>query len=471
VAKTPAPTPGTPGARRAAAPRAVRRRFVTTVHARRPGSLEGMLTLQACASGEGTLEEILAGVADQIAELLGVEVCSIYLRDQDDDLVLAATHGYSREAVGEVRMRVGEGLTGFAVECLRPVSVAMATVDARNKSFSALPEERYPALCALPLIDGGRAVGAVVIQRRQPRAFGERELVLIAAMAPVVLFAVERDRRRKSELRTAADSPRSNRVASLAVRGVPAAPGRAVGVVSVHRAPLSHPESRAADADHERAVLLAAFAADAAEVAELDEWARRRLAEVAAGSPADDSDPEATAQALRAARGSLLAVRSIVDDARLKQRALRHVASGFRAMAAVERVAREYARVLGASPDETLQERAIEVEALCGRVLARLAGPPQAAVPARVLVAARLTVYEALALCKDHGAAAVLAMPAAGSTGIAVAHAIGLPVVADVRALFRWAHDGDRVLVDGSVGTLLINPPRSEIAAFRRDRR
>src|SRR6185436_6929035 len=99
--------------------------------------------------------------------LLGVDVCSIYLREgaaEGDrrgagELVLRATHGLPASAVGAVRMRVGEGLTGFAVECLRPVSVAMVTSDARNKRFAGLGEERFPALCAMPLVDGGRAVG------------------------------------------------------------------------------------------------------------------------------------------------------------------------------------------------------------------------------------------------------------------------------------------------------------------------
>ena len=65
----------------------------------------------------------------------------------------------------------------------------------------------------------------------------------------------------------------------------------------------------------------------------------------------------------------------------------------------------------------------------------------------------------------------MLAQPADASPGIEVARALGLPVVCDVRGLFRWAHEGDRVLVDGSAGSLLINPPRAEVSALRRSRR
>src|SRR5258706_6868259 len=114
--------------------RAGDRRFVTTVHARGAGSLDGMLAVTEIASGAALLDDVLGGLAEKIALLLGVDVCSIYLRDEEaldgrrgGELVLRATHGLPAEAVGAVRMRVGEGLTGFAVECLRPVSVATVT--------------------------------------------------------------------------------------------------------------------------------------------------------------------------------------------------------------------------------------------------------------------------------------------------------------------------------------------------------
>src|SRR5437870_2367399 len=136
--------------------RAGDRRFVTTVHARGVASLDGMLALCEIASRAAPLDEVLTQLSERIAALLGVDVCSIYLSDGLSDgggeLVLRATHGLPPDAVGAVRMRVGEGLTGFAVECLRPVSVAMVTADARNKNFPGLREERFPALCALPLV-------------------------------------------------------------------------------------------------------------------------------------------------------------------------------------------------------------------------------------------------------------------------------------------------------------------------------
>jgi phosphoenolpyruvate-protein kinase (PTS system EI component) len=85
-----------------------------------------------------------------------------------------------------------------------------------------------------------------------------------------------------------------------------------------------------------------------------------------------------------------------------------------------------------------------------------------------VLVASRLTVCDAIELGAAHGVAAALAGPAHASPGVAVACALGLPVVAQVRELFRWCADGDRALIKGEEGEVILNPSRVDVAAHRR---
>jgi len=387
------------------------------------------------------------------------------------DLVLRANAGYSRDAVGRVRMRVGEGLTGFAVECLRPVSVARASTDARNKPFAGMDEERYPSLCAVPLVDGGRAVGALVVQRKQPRAFGQREIVLIASMAPPVLFALERarlrERERMAELAAsasfagrwsandptapAAGSPPHARVHEVTLRGQAAAPGQSLGTIAVRRHHQPVPAAQAGSLADEHARLGQALAEAADEMTKWVAWAM-------SWGPLD-----------RATMASLISpARFVLDDARLRGRMRDHVDDGATAEAAVERVMREYTRVLSSSGEKLLVERALEVEALCLRVLNRLGAPASKLPPGSVLAAARLTVCDAIELRASHAAGAVLAAPAASSPGLGIAVALQLPVVAGVPELFRWVSDGDRVLVDGDAGTVIVNPSRVDVAAHRK---
>src|SRR5262249_48651500 len=78
---------------------------------------------------------------------------------------------------GGGRLARGEGITGFAVECLRRVSVAAGGRDPRNKPVPGIGEEQYPVFLAVPLLGDGRAEGALVVQRAE-RTFAPAEVTL-----------------------------------------------------------------------------------------------------------------------------------------------------------------------------------------------------------------------------------------------------------------------------------------------------
>ncbi|HEX4462837.1 MAG TPA: phosphoenolpyruvate-utilizing N-terminal domain-containing protein, partial [Polyangia bacterium] len=242
-----------------------------------------------------------------------------------------------------------------------------------------------------------------------------------------------------------------SRVHEVVLRGQIAAPGRALGTIAVrrhHHAPATRQTGTVAD---EQARLSIALAEAADEMSALEQWAL-------AHAPLD-----------RATMLSLVSpARFVLDDARLRGRMRKQVDAGASAEAAVERVMREYTRVLSTAGERLLADRALEVEALCLRVLNRLSAPAAKLPAGAVLAAARLTVCDAIELRAGHAAGAVLSAPAASSPGLAVAVALGLPVVAGLGELFRWVSDGDRILVDGDVGVATVNPSRVDVAAHRR---
>jgi phosphotransferase system enzyme I (PtsP) len=64
-------------------------------------------------STKAFLQRIVTIVADHMQ----AEVCSIYLYDdRKEELVLKATRGLSPESVERVRLKLGEGLVGLAVQ-------------------------------------------------------------------------------------------------------------------------------------------------------------------------------------------------------------------------------------------------------------------------------------------------------------------------------------------------------------------
>ena len=74
-----------------------------------------------------SLDAFLQKIVEMISEHMKSQVCSIYLYYEDKgELVLKATKGLNPDSVGKVKMKLGEGLTGLALEELAvaaPVAV------------------------------------------------------------------------------------------------------------------------------------------------------------------------------------------------------------------------------------------------------------------------------------------------------------------------------------------------------------
>jgi len=166
------------------------------------GRASHVLTLEEIANltGEGGKPaETLSNVVALIAKRFGTDVCSAYLLEPDrSTLVLAATLGLRREAVGNLRMTLHEGLAGLVAEQVRPVAVEQVKNHPRFKYFTEAGEDAYQSFLGVPLIDRGVLQGVLVVQTIAPRVFPEHEIRLLTdaatQVAPVVSEARMLDR-------------------------------------------------------------------------------------------------------------------------------------------------------------------------------------------------------------------------------------------------------------------------------------
>ena len=139
-----------------------------------------------------SLRGLLDEAVELIAERMEVDVCSIYLLDPEDSrLWLVASHGFRPEAVGEVSMELGEGLTGEVVSHLRRLAVADADRDPRFRHFPETGEEGFHSYLGEPLALGRRPVGSIVLRTRARREFTEEERDTLSAIASQLVGLVE----------------------------------------------------------------------------------------------------------------------------------------------------------------------------------------------------------------------------------------------------------------------------------------
>jgi DNA-binding PucR family transcriptional regulator len=156
------------------------------------------------------------------------QVCSIYLLEEDGEtLVLTATNGLSQEGVGNARLRLGEGVTGWAAAERRPAVVPDVRAEARFRWLAGVDQARFVSMCSVPIVSSDRLVGVINVQTDALRGFTDPEVAFLAAIAAQVAGVLERSELQSRLEERLADLRRSDeihrRFTALALAG--AGPG------------------------------------------------------------------------------------------------------------------------------------------------------------------------------------------------------------------------------------------------------
>ena len=131
-------------------------------------------------------------IVEMVSEHMGSEVCSIYLfYDETEELVLKATRGLKPEAVGHVRMKLGEGLTGIAMKEMRPICERNASKAPGYRYFPEIGEEVYESFLAVPITRGQTRIGVLVIQNKRRDYFDVEDIQVVRAIASQLANTIE----------------------------------------------------------------------------------------------------------------------------------------------------------------------------------------------------------------------------------------------------------------------------------------
>jgi phosphotransferase system enzyme I (PtsP) len=424
------------------------------VHARGNKRLDGVLDFVAFAVRPMPLLKLLDETPRRVAELLQADVCSLYVVEGDkSELVMRANVGFTNQAIGQVRLRVGQGITGEAIEYMRPISTETAEQHAAYKHFAELGEERFPVFLAVPIGGNSGPLGALVVQRRAA-PFSDGDVELVTAIGGLIAAGI-----RHAELVDEARERRARRTSGgtrkVTLTGRPAMVGRALGAVAALRRPPTRPTERDPDRDPPSDVrhLHEAFERADKAIRGLLERARR----IGLGERAQ----------------FLTTYAEILRDARFREHATELAASGVGIAQALSKVARDVTRTAASvTRDPFLEERARDVDDLCDALTMLGSSDKRSSIPSKaVLFGDTLTVFDLLVTARSHPAAIALSERASGPRTHALLQLMDVPAVADIKGLFRWAADGDIALLDGDHGLLVINPSKSEVASLREHRR
>ncbi len=142
------------------------------------------------ANADG-FHEVLARVVEFASVLVKCDSCLIYVLD-GEEVVLRASKNPHPEVVDRLKLRVGEGITGWVAEHNEPVAIPQnAAQDPRFRFFHELPEDSYEAFLSVPLMCRGRVVGVINLQHRLPHTYKKREIRLISTIGFLVGAEIE----------------------------------------------------------------------------------------------------------------------------------------------------------------------------------------------------------------------------------------------------------------------------------------
>lgn len=152
------------------------------------------------------LEKILKKTIEMVRKIIKGDACLLYIFDeQKEELTLRASDHPHPGVLGTIKLKVGEGITGWVAREKRPVAIAQnAAKDHRFKFFQSLPEDRYQAFLSVPIINKDRVVGVINVQHRKSHQHTENEIALLSTIARQVGGAVENARLYEDTRRKAA---------------------------------------------------------------------------------------------------------------------------------------------------------------------------------------------------------------------------------------------------------------------------
>ena len=139
----------------------------------------------------GDFHQVLDRVVEFATALVKCDSCLIYVLE-GEHLVLRASKNAHPNIVDRLKLRVGQGITGWVAEHHEPVAISeRAALDPRFQFFHELPEDSYEAFLSVPLMCRGRVVGAINLQHRGPHTYRLKEIRMISAIGFLVGAEIE----------------------------------------------------------------------------------------------------------------------------------------------------------------------------------------------------------------------------------------------------------------------------------------
>jgi phosphotransferase system, enzyme I, PtsP len=391
--------------------------------------------MSQAAGAQARLDQVVTVIARGFES----EVCSVYLLRAGDILELFASEGLKKSSVHLTRLSVGQGLVGSVAASAQPLNLASA---ASHPNFEYRPEtgeEIYNSFVAVPILQGGKPIGVLVVQGKEAREYSADQVEVLQTVAMVLSeLTVSGQLVTTQELQAA-----TRGLSSLQLMGAVLSGGMAKAPAVLHQRQLVITQYVATDTPHEAARFEKALQSLQES---FDNYIQK------SGLAEDDEQRELIETYLL-----------FTQDRGWNQRIGEAITSGLTAEAAVKKVQEELQAKMSQIASPYIRERIQDLEDLSHHLLQILLGKPAlphgaSLPPSFILVARNLGPAELLDY--DHTRLRGLIIEEGSSTShtAVIARAMDIPAIARVQDATSEISDGDMVMMDAESGVVHLRP-------------
>lgn len=138
--------------------------------------------------------EFLKKLIILVLKIVPLDSCLIYFYDREvNELILIASKKPHAQLMGKIKLKKGEGITGWVAAHEQPVALEKkAYEDERFKYFKELPEDKYEAFFSFPIPDKEGTAGVLNLQHKTEYKMTKEQIKILEAVVKIVATGFEK---------------------------------------------------------------------------------------------------------------------------------------------------------------------------------------------------------------------------------------------------------------------------------------
>jgi signal transduction protein with GAF and PtsI domain len=157
--------------------------------------IKGLTDISKAITSDRYLEDILKLIVMVTAKVTGVDICSLWLVEEDEKgkrARLKATQAIDPDYVKDRVLNMNEGVVGFVASTNKPLAVEDVLKEPRFKEKEMAKKLGLVSMLGVPLhVKENKVIGVLDCFTVEPHTFSETEISLITAVANQAAIAIE----------------------------------------------------------------------------------------------------------------------------------------------------------------------------------------------------------------------------------------------------------------------------------------